>query len=227
MTPFDLPFDRPTSMVMYGSSRPLLNWVAYALASAADPGFVWTDVRLEGEVLTDVDPLSRNLIPPDRMNVVSPAGLIPNDAVANMAIAGVIREEESDVALGRLLDFLRLPPGAQRLLARGSSGNRPKVLVLSNAHRLVAVWPARALAPALGAIVGAGGSLFMTFADAPPGSHDAFEIRLHLEGGNSKSWRQTTLRVEKGPSAGPFRPGSEHRLGEFDPVAAVLARDFQ
>jgi hypothetical protein len=225
--PPNMTFDRPTSVVVYGSSRPLLNWVAYALASAADSGFVWTDVRLQGEVLADADPLARNLVPPDRLYVVHPYELMPNDAAANMAVGGIVRGGEPPDTLGRLVEFLRLPLGAQRLLARGSSGNRPVVLVLSNAQRLVAVYPSERLAPVLGAIVGAGGSLLMTFADAPPASHRAFETRLYLEGDDPKLWKGAVLRVEKGPATGPLRAGSEYRLGDLDLVAAVLTRDFK
>ncbi len=216
--------NRPTSAVVYGSNRPLLNWVAYALASAADPAFHWTDVRLQGEVLAETDPLSLGLIPPDRLNIRYPHELLPNDADANMAIAGVVRDDDSSEVMKRLMDFIRLPLDAQRLLARGSSGEQTRVFVLSNGHRLVSSYPPNTLTSVLGAIVGAGAAMFMTFADSPPASHRAFESALHLEGNDPRAWKQATLRVERGPSKGPLRAGSEYRLSELDPVAAVLAR---
>ncbi len=213
---------RPTSAVVYGSNRPLLNWVAYALASAADPGFHWTDVRLQGEVLAETDPLSLGLIPPDRLNIRYPHELLPNDADANMAIAGVVPDDDSSDAMKRLMDFIRLPLDAQRLLARGPSGEQTRVFVLSNGHRLVSSYPPNTLTSVLGAIVGAGAAMQMTFADSPPASHRAFESALHLEGNDPKAWKQATLRVERGPSTGPLRAGSEYRLSELDPVAALL-----
>ena len=216
--------NRPTSVVLYGSDRPLLNWVAYALASAEDPEFHWTDVRLAGEVLAVTDPLSLGVVPPERLNIRYPHELLPNDADANMAIAGVVREDGASDTMRRLMDFIRLPMDAQRWLAGGPSGGRPRVFVLSNGHRLVSSYPPNSLAPVLGAIVEAGAAMFMTFADSPPASHAAFESALHLHGHDPKAWRQATLKVERGPSAGPLRAGSEYRLGELDIVASVLAR---
>jgi hypothetical protein len=220
-------FSRPTSVILFGSNRPLLNWVAYALASETDPGFIWTDVRLWGEVLADVDPLARNLVPPNRLAVVYPNALVPNDAAANMAIGGVVRGDEPSDTVRQLVDFLRLPLPTQRLLSGATSGGQPIVLVLSNAHRIVAFYPVETVASVIQAIVGAGVTLFETFADAPLEGREAFETILHVEGNDPKEWRQATLRVEKGTSAGPLRTGSKYRLGELDPVAAVLTRDLK
>jgi len=220
-------FSRPTSVILCGSNRPLLNWVVYALASATDPKFIWTDVRLGDEVLADVDPLARNLVPPDRLAVVYPSVLVPNDAAANMAIAGVVRDNQPSDGIRRLLDFIRLPLPTQRLLSGVLSRDRPIVLVLSDAHHLVTFYPTEVVAPVIQAVVEAGAILFVTFAGAPPESRQAFETILHVEGNDPKAWRRTTLRVEKGPLAGPLRTGSDHLLGELDPVAAVLARDLK
>jgi len=219
-------FTRPTTTVLYGADRPLLNWVAYALASASDPGFIWTDVRLEGEVLAQSDILAGNLIPPERLNVIDPETLAPHRSAAKAAVENVVRDGESDESLQRLMDFLRLPLGAQRLLAKGSSGSHPLVLVLSNAQRAVALWPSETVAPVLGAIVGAGGTFIMTFADAPPGSHRSFDVMLEAEGEDLREWDRVRLRVLKGPANGPLRTGELHRLGELAPLAAILARDL-
>jgi hypothetical protein len=222
--PLESLLDRPTSAVLYGSDRPLLNWVAYALASADDPGFHWTDVRLAGEVLAETDPLSLGVIPPDRLNIRYPHELLPNDADANMAIAGVVRGDDTSDAMRRLMDFIRLPVDAQRLLAQGPAGGRPRVFVLSNGHRLVSSYPPNTLASVLGAIVGAGAAMFMTFADSPPASHVAFQSALYLHGHDPKAWKQATLKVERGPSSGPLQAGREYRLDELEVVASVLAR---
>lgn len=220
-------FGRPTSVILCGSSRPLLNWVAYALASTTDSGFIWTDVRLEGEVLADSDPLARGLVPPDRLAVVYPNVLKPNDAAANMAIGGVVRSDEPPDTVRRMVDFLRLPLPTQRLLAGAPPGGRPMVLVLSNAHHMTVLYPTETVAPVLRAVIDAGAILFVTFADAPRESRHAFETILHVGGNDPKAWKRATLRVEKGPSGGPLRAGSEHRLGELEVVAAVLGRGLK
>jgi len=225
--PVDSIFSRPTSVVVYGTSRPLLNWVAYAWASAVDPRFIWIDVRLPGEVLATVDPLSRNLIPPERLNVVHPHELVANSVVTNVAIGGVVRDEESADAVRRLVDFLGLPSITQEVLARAPVGGPPMVLVFSNAHRVVAAYPPKAAASVVRAVVDSGVTLLSTFADAPFEARHAFDIILHLEGSDPKEWRRATLRVEKGPSVDPLRPGSRFGLGEFEAIASVLARDLK
>ncbi|MGD1099597.1 MAG: hypothetical protein ABR888_04555 [Thermoplasmata archaeon] len=63
-------------------------------------------------------------------------------------------------------------------------------------------------------------------ADSPPASHRAFENAFHVDGNDPKAGTQATFRVERGPSNGPFRTGSEYRLSELDPVTTLLAREF-
>ena len=220
-------FPDPTSVIICGSNRPLLNWVAYALASSSDPKFHWTDVRISGEVPTPDDLLSRDLIPPVRLHLVAPRELAPDDATANIAVSAIVRDEDTPEELRRVLEFLRLPAPTQQLLAETPSEGVPRVVVLSNGHRLLALYPEiGAVAPTVRAIVGAGVAFIMTFADAPPGGRVAFDTVLQLEGRDPESWRQATLRVEKTPSSSVFPAGSEVRLADFKPVAAVLGREF-
>jgi len=220
-------FNRPTSVLVWGTSRPLLNWVVYALASEADPKFIWTDVRRGDEVMTDADPLVHNMVPPDRLAVVYPGQLAPNDAAANMAIAGVIRDDRPTDAVRRLVDFVRLPLSTQRLLTGVPSRSRPMVLVLSDAQHMVVFYPTATVASLVRAVVEAGAILFVTFVNTPPQSRQEFETVLHVEGNDPRAWREATLRVEKGPSAGPLRGGSTHRLSEFNPIATVLAHNLK
>lgn len=220
-------FSRPTSVVIYGTSRSLLNWVAYGWVSAADREFAWVNVRLRGEVQADIDPLSRNLVPPDRLHPVYADELVPNDAATKMVIGGAVRDEESSDAVRRLMDFVRLPSLTQRVLSRALPGGLPMVLVFSNAHRVVAFYPTESVAQVVRAVVNSGAILLSTFADAPPEARHAFETILHLEGNDPKEWKQAILKVEKAPSDAPFRAGLRYRLNEVPPVAAVLTRDLK
>ena len=220
-------FPNPTSVIICGSNRPLLNWVAYALAVSSDPNLHWTDVRISGEVLSRDDLLMRDRIPPERLHLVAPRELAPDDATANVAVSAVIRDEDTPEELRRVVEFLRLPPPTQQLLAETPSEGVPRVVVLSNGHRLLALYPEiGVVAPTVRAIVGSGVVFIMTFADAPPGGRVAFDTVLQLEGQDPGSWRDATLRVEKTPSTSVFRSGSEVRLADFGPVAAVLGREF-
>ena len=218
-------FRGPTSTIVWGDDRSLLNWLAYALAVVTDPEFTWTDVRYPGQVLPETDPLARNLIPPDRLNVVRTTDLIPDDAAANAAVSAVIRPDESPDDVQRVIDFLRLPATTQRVLERPRPGGQAKVAVLSNGHRIVAIYPTPDVVdPTLRAIVASNTILIMTFADAGPEGRFRFENVLNLEGTVRDGWRSATLTVEKWGPGGPFEAGAKHRLADLPTVAEVLTR---
>ncbi|HTP53989.1 MAG TPA: hypothetical protein VML94_03365 [Thermoplasmata archaeon] len=217
-------FGQPTSVFVGGPSRSLLNWVVYALASRTDPGFIWTDVRLPGEVLAGTDPLARGLVDPDRLNIVYPQELVPGDPSA-VPPAGVDRPAPP-ATVRRLEDFLRLPLHTQRLLAGAPKGGHPIVLALSNAHRMVGPYPTETVAPIVRTIVESGAILFVTFADAPPEGRFAFETVLQVEGETPRRWKDAALWVERGPTDGPLPSGARYPLAEFEPIAAVLSQEF-
>jgi hypothetical protein len=220
-------FGHPTSVLLCGSSRSLLNWAAYAFALTEVPEFTWVDVRHRGQAPAAGGPLACNMVPPEQLHVLETTDLPRNDAVSNMAIAGVIRTDEPPDDVRLLVDFLRLPSRIQELLSSARTEGRPRMLVVSNAHRMATYYPAEAVAPVVRAVVKTGAILFMTFADAPSEGHEAFETILYLEGNDPKEWKRAILRAAKGPLDGPFQTGSEYRLVELEPVAAVLARDLK
>lgn len=218
-------FTSPTSVFVCGSNRSLLNWVAYALASSSDPEFHWTDVRLASEVRAPDDVLSRGLIPDAQLSFVAPRELAPDNAAANVVVSGVVRADETPEDLQRIMEFLRLPSQTQQVISRRASGRTPPVVVLSNGHRLVALYTdIDEVRPTVRAILSAGVTLIMTFADAPPGGRLAFDVVLHVGGEGTKGWREARLFVERAPTASAFRSGLDVPLSEFDPVASVLGR---
>lgn len=213
-------------MILLGSDRSLLNWVAYAFASATDRDFMWVNVESKGEVRAEPDVLSKGLIPTHRFASIRPAELAPNDSVANIAVSGVVRDDETPEELQRLLDFLRLPERSQARLSTIVVGREPKVVVLSNAHRLGPYYPAETIGPLLRAIEATGVTLLVTFADAPNEGRFAFQMVLHLEGHDPTAWRLAKLRVEQAPADARIPAGSERLLTDVDPVASVLGREF-
>jgi hypothetical protein len=218
-------FGGPTSVIICGSDRPLLNWVAYALATASDPEFHWTDVRLEGEVMAPDDVLSRSVIPADQLSTVRPGELTPDDTLGNVAVSAVIRDDETPDEVRRLVEFLRLPAQTQSVLSRTSSEEPPRVVVLSNGHRLIAIYPnIDAVRPTVRAIVASGVVLIMTFADAAPHGRFAFDVVLHVDAPVRQDWKRATIRIEKGPPAGFLRAAAEYRLGDTSPWREVLGQ---
>ncbi|MGA7845645.1 MAG: hypothetical protein WCB18_00955 [Thermoplasmata archaeon] len=57
-------FNRPTTVFLGGSSRPVLNRITDGLALDAYPGFLWTDGRISGELFDKNDLFARNISPP-------------------------------------------------------------------------------------------------------------------------------------------------------------------
>jgi hypothetical protein len=216
-------FSRPTSVFVAGSSRPLLNWVVYAITSAADPEFVWTDVRLGGEVLDPDDLLAQGVIPPRQLGIVAPEDLRRNIPPEGLPVKELLREEDRTGMAKRLTDFLRLPLHTQELLSEIPPGDRPAIRVLSNAHRLAAYYPTETVGQIVGAIVSAGATFVATWADAPPSGRLAFDTVLHVDGHSVREWRNAVLRVEVGDVEVGLGPGMQKRLAEISQIASVLS----
>lgn len=223
----ELRYDRPTSIFIGGDDRPTLNWCALALAGQFDPEFFWTDVRLPGEKLADTDPLSQQVVPTSRCHTVEPPALARDERSAEIArrrAGDLLRSDEPSDTTARLVGFLGLPAHTQSLLP-GEGGRRPpRCVVLSNAHRLVALYPTVSVSPTVRAIVEYGATLIATFADAAPEGRWAFETVLHVAAQGASDWRQAKLTVER-LGGGPQRdPPETVVLEDFPPIASGLAQ---
>jgi len=217
-------FEPRCSVFLSGSDRSLLNWVAFALVSSHRGGFLWGHVKLEGEILEESDLLKSTVLPPERLLVVSPRELVGEDLVANVAVGGLVRSEREDGAVRNFVDFLRLPTQTQEMISRLPAGDPRPVLVLSGAHRLASLYPMGAVAPTIRAVVEAGGSMLVVWADAPVSGRLAFDRILNLRGGDPLNWKDAVLTVERGWNEGPLRTGAEIRLGDLSLVAEVLGK---
>jgi len=226
LTGFEPPdlFVPRTSVVLCGSNRSLLHWVAYSFVAEHPAGFLWGHVRLPGEVLEDSDVLKTQLIPPDRFLTVSPGELARDELAGNVALGGLMRSEAEEELVRRFADFLRLPAQTQEMISRLPREGPSPVLVLSGGQRLAALYSPEVVGPTIRSIVQFGGSMLMTWAEAPTGGLLEFERVLHVKGYEPSKWRDAVLTVEKGWSTGPLRTGAELRLRDVAPVAAVLSK---
>lgn len=222
MNPSDL-FLRPSSTFLWGRSRPLLNWVAYALASTNPAGYRWTEVREGGGKDDDLGPVSQARIPASHLSLRTPKQLRQSDAEANLAIGAIVRSEGGSGSVPRIVDFLRLPAPTQALLSKLPVSASPIVIALANGDRIVHLYPEATVDHVLRTIVEGGVCLLVTYADVARVAHLHFDHVLHLEGSGPRSWREATLRIEKGPDSGPLRTGRTFRLADVGPVAAVLS----
>ena len=217
-------FEPRTSVIMCGSGRALLNWVAYALVEMHPGGFLWGHVQLEGEVLEETDLLKTSLIPPDHLIVVPPGRLERNDFEGNVALTYLNRSGGEEEAVQSFSEFLRLPHQTQEMIAGlPRDGPRP-VLVLSGAHRLHTFYPPDVVGRVIHAVVEAGGPVFMLWADAPNANRFGYEHVVHLEGQAPSKWKEGVLTVEKGWTHGPLQTGAKVGLRDLPPVAKVLQR---
>jgi len=213
--------ERPTSVFLHGSNRALLNWVMYALLDRSNPDFRWTDVRLREEPLDPLDPLARHVIPESQLSLVEPDEL-QRSPVSSSSFSALVRPDEPDESTRRALAFLRLPTHTQDLISRTSPRTTPAQFGLSNAHRLLAAFPAKTVQPTLRAILDSGISLVMTWADAAPSGSRAYDFVLGLEGGGPADWKEAVLHCVIGNSAGPVRAGERLKLGRLPSIADVL-----
>jgi hypothetical protein len=221
------PPERATTVIICGSDRCLLNWVCYALATRWDPRFHWTSVRLNEESVDPDDPLARGDIPEQRRAALYPEELRPSEEQANLslrAMPGVLRPDDPPQSLLRFVEFFRLPAQTQALIGATDPRGRVPVYVLSNAHRLVALYPRSKVGPALRAIMSSGATVIASWADAPPGGRFEFDIVLHLDGTSRREWPQARIRCEKGGSTGAWQAGSAYRLADLPFLARALEK---
>ncbi len=210
----------PTSLFLYGESRPLVNLALFALAHAANPELLWVDVRVPGEERGVADPMSRGWVRPGRgIAIERLSELHPRPAVDGARLAELLRDEADRDRVAR---FLELPNVTQELLTRTPDPGRPGVVAVTNAHRLMAAYADQPLAPILDAHRSAGYSLFVGYADVPGPGRFGFDYSLRLDGEGLGSWHSAVLECERGAGSGPFAEGARTRLDRLPYLATTF-----
>ena len=216
-------------MFISGTSRSLLKWFAFASLAPYASRVYWTDVRLPGEILDPLDPMNLRAIPEDASYILMPHELRPDDQGARQAEAAaatMLKSDESPGSLQGLVEFLRMPSHAQRLISTTASPAVPSILVTANAHRLASVYTAERIAPLMRALLESGTCQVALWAEAETTHASIFDVILHIEGSGSAEWRNATVRCEKGISDGPLATGKAPRLADLRPIASVLERSI-
>ena len=218
-------FSKPSSVFISGTSRSLLKWFAFASLAPYASRVYWTDVRLPGEVPDPLDPITVHAIPEDRVYVLSPRDLAPDEQAARRAEAAaatMIHSDDGPGTLQGLVDFLRMPHHAQKLIASTGRPDLPSILVTANSQRLATVYSQDQIAPLMRAMLDAGTCQIALWAEAPTTLTSVFDTILHLDGSDPRDWRNATVRCEKGISAGPLAGGQPLPLSRIQPVATLL-----
>ena len=219
-------FRHPTSAVVCGPSRPFLNWIAYALVSETPSWFFWTDVRSPGQGPDETGPLAKGMIPAERLHVLLPSELARSELPPDLNIRSVLKPDGARISTQDLTTFLRLPQHTQKIVSLIPADAERVVIVLTNAQRMVALYPTETVGGFVRAIVKAGASFLVTFSDAPGEKRLAFDYIFHLKGEDPRKWEQATLFVERGKASGVFHTGSELHLSDIPAVSSVLRREL-
>lgn len=220
-------FRQPSSVFLSGDDRTLLKWVALALLAPYASRVYWTDVRLEGEETDPLDPILTHAVPPERVQVVHARELQRDEEGARRvesASASMIRSEDPPESLRRVADFLRLSTHTQERISSTAMPDDVAILVVANAHRLVALYPEATVAPTIRSILESGAGVVVLWSDALPSAREGFDLVLRVEGRGIENWRDATLRCDRGAFRGPLSTGKPFRLSDLPSVARVLER---
>jgi hypothetical protein len=223
---------RPTSLFVYGPSLPLVNLTLYAFAAAANPAFVWINVRPHSEPLDGGDPATLGWVPTSRLLTFEHAEEIrPRERVADTAVSNLIAPDESPASVERLLAFVRLPDLTQRLLAVQPGGTPAGLVVVPNCHGLAPRFARAEVGAIIDAHLRAGYSLFVGYPELYEGHHhpagpgrNVFEHVFRIEGQGIQDWEACRLVCEKAPAGSGFPVGEGRALPEIPFVSETFRR---
>lgn len=212
---------KPVTVLLHGTSRELVNLVTYGLVAWTGSEYTWIDVRLETAVLPREDPVHLGVIAPERLVVVHRLEEMAPNEVGQNIVGSMLRSDEPRDAMAQISEFVRLPRPVQLAIARTLPGPTPGILVVSNAHRLMALYDASVVPEMLREVVVLGASIFVSFGDEPPARRTAFDFVLRVIGGSAAHWPDATLEFERTPSLA--LQGRKVKLNEIGPIAHWLS----
>ena len=224
----------PTSLIVYGPSLSVVNLTLYAFAHAANPKFLWVNIRARNEPIFAGDPAALGWVPREQLLTFDrPEALRPNATVAAAAVSQLIAADEPTTSLNRLLEFVQLPDFTQCLLAEKPSDGRPGLLAVPNTHALTSTFTTTRVEAIIDAHVQAGYSLFVGYPERFDGHHragrtGAERLRLRVPGGRREfpELGRKPARVREGIGGRPlpgrvraYAPGPTVRGGCVPPSA--------
>jgi hypothetical protein len=205
----------------------LLKWVAFASLAPYSSRVFWTDLRPREEILDPLDPMARHAIPEDTIDVVPPGDLRPEEQEARLAEAAsatMFPSDEAPASVRGIVEFIRMPWHTQQRISATYRPGEPAILVCANANRLVGVIPDQGVAPLIRSIVDAGVVIIGLWGEGASPFDSVFDMLFHVEGVGPATWRDATIRCEKGLSVGPFATRTAHRLADLGPIRRTLER---
>jgi len=224
---FPAGFSKPSSIFVSGTNRTLLKWFAHAWLAPYGSRVYWTDVRLPGEILDPLDPMALHAVPEDSVYVLEPRQLYPDERGAEQAEAAaatMLESDETPDSLRGLVEFLRMPSHAQKLISATGRTASPSILVTANSQRIAHAYPEERLEPLMRAMLEAGTCQVALWAEAPTTLTTMFDAILDLQGNDPRDWPNATVRCERGITTGILSAGKPRHLAEIETIAAVLEK---
>jgi len=221
------PLTTAPSVYLWGTSRPLVNLVLYALAARIDPEFAWLHVSDRGNPERLDELLNAGWAQPQIDSVdLHAEELRPARDEPRAAIAGLLEGEEAAEEVERLRSFLLLPATVQQVVSRHLPSEGPRVIAIPNADRVADLYAGRTeqLRELLATLGGASVSLMVARANGPGPQRELFDYVFEVEGPSLRDWPDGRLVVEHAPPENVGSVGRAFRLDRMPWAIDVLGR---
>jgi hypothetical protein len=213
---------KPVTVLVHGTSRDLVNLVTYGLVAWTGSEYSWIDVRLGRPSRAAVNPVQLGVIALERLVVVERLDEMAPHEIGTDVVRSMIRSDGPKDTMAEISEFVHLPRPVQLAIARTVPGPKPGIMVVSNAHRLIALYPAASVPQALREVTALGASIFVSFGDVPPVPRTAFDFVLRVEGDSAERWETAKIALERVVGRGSYMEGRHARVVDIAPLAYLL-----
>lgn len=208
----------PYGTFLWGESRAVLNRVLFAMVRAIDSHPLWLELGALQPEGGDPGPIELDWISSDHVFLADEPSIVnPQDAVANTALLGLVRADESSVALTRLADFVRLPPIAQEIISRIGNGESRHALAIANSDRVRSAYPStvEGVRPIVTAFLDSKILPVLAARGTPGPGRMAFDFVFEVRATDLAHWRDGSLVPEKSPDETRLRVGEPIPLSQI------------
>jgi len=206
------------SAYLWGSSRPAVNLVLYAMAGRIDPEFAWLQVSDRGTP-DSVDRLLMNGWRRPRLERVAMRAeeFLPRPEVTPSFLHRLFKDDGGEGEVEWLRQFVTLPPLVQTTVSRHVPRRGTKVLAIPNADRLADLYAGRPfeLETLLRVLEETSVSLLVGRSNGPGPLRQLFHYVVELRVPDLESWPEGLLIVEQAPSESSEFVGQAFSLGQL------------
>jgi len=207
----------PTSIGIWGATRPTRNRLALAVARRIDPEFYWLQAlgTIDSHAAPDLSLSER--IPSGYLFYLRPAQLSPLTQLGNVTNWFVREDVDADTRLHRISDFMGVPSLARNLVDGRSAQSSTKTLVIADANLAEPFLPLEegGLRPFIEALNQYATTLIVTVNNRPNPNARDIDYLLQLRVGPEEEESAANVECGQGPPPGTpglFTQGNARRL---------------